>query len=74
LPSAGTPVIKATIPPSLVFWQPSLLLWTEAVTRLRPSIMTIFDCSGANGALFAGSVNEVVVAVAAGRHRSIGDP
>ena len=41
---------------------------------LRPSIITIFDRSGANGALLAGSVNVAVVAVAAGRHRSSGDP
>ena len=39
----------------------------EAVTMLRPSIITIFDCSGVNGALSAGSVKLVVVAVAAGR-------
>jgi hypothetical protein len=63
------------MPPSLVFWPPSIpLLCSDAVTRLRPSIITIFDCSGANGALFAGSVNVVVVAAAAGRHRSSGDP
>jgi hypothetical protein len=36
--------------------------------------MIIFDCSGANGALFAGSVNVLVVALAFGRHRAIGDP
>ena len=63
------------MPPSLVFWPPLMpVVWSESVTMLRPSIITIFDCSGANGALLAGSVNVVVVAVAAGRHRSIGDP
>ena len=30
--------------------------------------MTIFDCSGAKGALSTGSVKAVVVAVAGGRH------
>ena len=35
---------------------------------LTPSINTIFERSGSNGALHAGSVKVVVVAVAVGRH------
>ena len=66
-PSAGTPVIAATMPPSCVSWPPLLLLCRDAVTRLRPSTITMYCCSGVNGALSNGSVKSVVVAAAAGR-------
>lgn len=48
-------------------WIAAALSAGAAVIRLRPSIITIFEFSGANGALSGGSVNDVVVAVAAGR-------
>ena len=63
-PKALTPVMTATSPPSWVFWP-------DGVTRLRPSIMHMYFCSGvaaaANGALSPGSVKLVVVAEALGR-------
>ena len=43
LPSVGTPVISATIPPSWVLLPPSLPAILEAGTMFRPSIITIFD-------------------------------
>ena len=59
--------MSATMPPSWVFCPPLLPDALEAVTRFSPSIITIFDFNGVNGALSAGSVNDVVVAFAAGR-------
>ena len=42
------------MPPSWVFCPPLFPAALEAVIRFRPSIITIFDCSGANGAVSAG--------------------
>ena len=58
------------MPPSWV-WAPELPPPLRAVTMCSPSIITIFDCSGANGALLEGSVKLLVVPVPAGRQRSI---
>ena len=50
---------------------PSCVFCPEEVTRLRPSIMHMYFCSGVaaalNGAVSSGSVKLVVVAVAVGR-------
>ena len=62
--------MRATMPPSCVC-APALPPPFRAVTTCSPSIITIFDCSGANGALLEGSVKLLVVPVSAGRHRSI---
>ena len=66
----GTPVISDTRPPSGVFWPLLVVVPPATDTRFRPSTITMYFCSGANGALSAGSVKVVVVAGAAGRHRA----
>ncbi len=70
LPSVGTPVMSATMPPSCVFcppWLPVESFPDVAVTQFTPSTMTMYFCSGVKGALSTGSVKLVVVALAFGR-------
>jgi hypothetical protein len=50
-----------------VSWPELPLESRVANTVFRPSIIDMYDCSGANGALSSGSVKLVVVAVALGR-------
>src|SRR3954447_11824299 len=68
LPSAGWPVMSATIPPSADS-VPASPPDGDAVTMLRPSIIAIFERSGSNGALVAGDGRLVGGPAAVGRPR-----